>query len=372
MKKTIGKPENWQDFESLCKKLWGEIWEIPNLIKKNGRLGQDQSGVDVYGIPKNKDGYWGIQCKGKDEYSNAKLTPKDIDNEIEKAKLFLPKLDVYIIATTANKDSRLEEYVRLKDLEIKNNTFELHLFCWEDIADFIEENRNTYNWYLNNISYKDKFDLKVLFNELEEHLIIEPKIAKLTKKHKFTNKTSWELINQRFQEKFEIPEYTINSNIYARSSRINKSWVDFDIVLFNSGTRVLEDWRFVLKFSSGVKNIYDELNEPFGTNFKLRTTYVSDESKTIKYYPLNNSPLIQKDNVYFHVSILSDYSEKITADWEILARDFDTTGTFEILVEPQYIEKTEIIEVNKLEEITADEVIYSDYIIDKKDDISSG
>ena len=50
MKKTLGKPENWQDFESLCKKLWGEIFSIPNKIKKNGRLGQEQAGVDVYGI----------------------------------------------------------------------------------------------------------------------------------------------------------------------------------------------------------------------------------------------------------------------------------------------------------------------------------
>ena len=22
----LQKPDNWQDFESLCKKLWGEIW----------------------------------------------------------------------------------------------------------------------------------------------------------------------------------------------------------------------------------------------------------------------------------------------------------------------------------------------------------
>ena len=74
MKKTIPKPENWQDFESLCKKLWGEIWGIPHKIKKNGRLGQPQSGVDVSGIPRNETEYLGIQCKGKDENSSAKLS----------------------------------------------------------------------------------------------------------------------------------------------------------------------------------------------------------------------------------------------------------------------------------------------------------
>lgn len=48
--KSLPKPQNWQDFETLCKKLWGEIWEC-HEIKKNGRQGQVQNGVDVYGKP---------------------------------------------------------------------------------------------------------------------------------------------------------------------------------------------------------------------------------------------------------------------------------------------------------------------------------
>jgi len=68
MKKSIRKPENWQDFENLCKKLWGEIWDCAE-IKKNGRSGQNQQGVDVYGIPKFDTEYYGIQCKGKDDYT---------------------------------------------------------------------------------------------------------------------------------------------------------------------------------------------------------------------------------------------------------------------------------------------------------------
>ncbi len=39
-------PANWQDFEDLCLKLWR-----PRLIdaKKNGRSGQPQAGVDIFG-----------------------------------------------------------------------------------------------------------------------------------------------------------------------------------------------------------------------------------------------------------------------------------------------------------------------------------
>ena len=30
-KQQLRKPENWHDFENLCKKLWGEIWKCPEI-----------------------------------------------------------------------------------------------------------------------------------------------------------------------------------------------------------------------------------------------------------------------------------------------------------------------------------------------------
>ena len=66
--------------------LWAEIWNCPET-KKNGRNGQDQHGVDVSGTPSWEVAeYYGIQCKGKDDYTHAQLTEKEIDREIEKAK----------------------------------------------------------------------------------------------------------------------------------------------------------------------------------------------------------------------------------------------------------------------------------------------
>lgn len=44
----IMKPKNWQDFEKLCKLLWGEIWNCSDSIKQHGRQGQAQHGVDIY------------------------------------------------------------------------------------------------------------------------------------------------------------------------------------------------------------------------------------------------------------------------------------------------------------------------------------
>ncbi|KAA6337545.1 hypothetical protein EZS27_014378 [termite gut metagenome] len=87
----LRKPENWQDFEKLCKKLWGEIWNCSNSIKRNGRNGQNQHGVDVYGKPNDENYFYGIQCKGKDDYTQNMLTRDEIDTEIKKAKTFKPK-----------------------------------------------------------------------------------------------------------------------------------------------------------------------------------------------------------------------------------------------------------------------------------------
>ena len=130
MKKQFAKPENWQDFESLCKILWGEIWDCSE-IKKNGRSGQEQHGVDIYGVPQGESKYFGIQCKGKDDYTKSKLTSKEIDEEVKKAKNSKPVLKKLYFATTANKDSVLEEYIREKDLLNRaEGSFEIPLLSW--------------------------------------------------------------------------------------------------------------------------------------------------------------------------------------------------------------------------------------------------
>lgn len=369
MKKTIGKPENWQDFESLCKKLWGEIWNISDSIKKNGRLGQTQYGVDVYGIPKGENTYRGIQCKGKDDYSNGKLTISEIDSEIEKAKNFVPNLSVYIIATTANKDAKVEEYIRVRDIENRSNSFEIHYFCWEDIVDLLEECSDTYNWYLNGIGQKDKYDFKVSFNNFGEDLILKPTFEKNKTRYILArNFASLQKLNIKIPSSFEfIKEMHF-------SSKINKSWCNFEIVLENTGKKVIDDWHFKLNFPEGVRKIYNEFESIYtiSTPLNLRRVYVSDDEKSLKYYPLNNEPLIQKDRRIFEMSILANHNvENIFAEWELLARDFNVSGKLKIVIEPEYIEKTDWTEVNSKEYLRPDEIRISDHVVDESEDDSN-
>jgi len=171
----LRKPENWQDFEKLCKKLWGEIWDCSDTIQRNGRIGQVQNGVDIYGMPKGEDCYFGIQCKGKDDYTQSRLAIEEIDAEIQKALNFQPQLKRLIFATTANKDSKIEEYVRIRNIEHKKlGLFEIFISSWEDIVDLLEERKNAYNWYINNCQYKSSSNVDVFVGWEKEYEITPP------------------------------------------------------------------------------------------------------------------------------------------------------------------------------------------------------
>jgi hypothetical protein len=373
MKKQIQKPENWQDFETLCKKLWGEIWGIPNQIKRNGRLGQNQAGVDVYGKPKGESTYWGIQCKGKDEYTNAQLSKPEIDKEIKKAKLFKPVLSVYIIATTANKDASIEEYVRLKDIENQKDSFEIILYCWEDIVDLIEENKDTYNWYVNEIRQKSKHDFEVkLFSEYGKDFL-EPKFERFIRRSKLVNLPSHynnlkhiESLKklQNFKRIMsEKPQYNFNN--------VNHSWVELKFEMANTGSSVIEDWKVDFSFEDGITRISDR-----STNMGVasipdfspmsRIAIIEEDERAVYYRPHENRPLIQKDSKTFKVPILIDpEASEISVSWEILARDFNISGKTKILVKPTYEEKIEIEEVFDESELFEDEIHVRSLIKDK-------
>lgn len=130
---------NWQDFETLCCDLWRAIWEDPNT-QKNGRQGQLQHGVDIYGRLNQVDLWAGVQCKGKDNFTNKPLTKKEVEAEVEKAKSFKPKLSQFIIATTGPKDAKIEELARKITKEhLKNSLFSVHVWGWNDIVTRLED-----------------------------------------------------------------------------------------------------------------------------------------------------------------------------------------------------------------------------------------
>ena len=380
----IRKPENWQDFEKLCKKLWGEIWNCPDTIKRNGRLGQSQNGVDIYGIPKGESQYSGIQCKGKDNYTNSSLTEKEIEHEIRKAEGFKPALKRFIFTTTANKDVGIEEYVREKDIESRaHGLFEVHLACWEDIVDLLEDNRNTFNWYINNCQYKDNTDVDVTFKGQHE-MTIFPEYYRTTVKYEVADFQEWVIL-----PKYPLPKigifnklnnpYRIEQNSMSNS---NTQWCEIPIKIENVGATVIEDFKLYFR----TKEEYIDTIDPgveymtgieYSSAFKMEMNRRIDEEREVfesadscnelVYIP-NNAVLVQKDRRFFTFKIGLKYGvTEIPIFWDFKSRDYHKSGELTINVNPQFEERVRIQKVNDSYETKQPEVLIEPKIVENND-----
>lgn len=136
MRYQIQKPKNWQDFEELCLRLWRDIWSDPNA-HKNGRTGQEQHGVDVYGISSYDGEQHGVQCKGKNDNYGTLLTKGEIRTEAVNADEFIPPLSSFVMATTSPRDVNLQEYCRELNAA-KTHGFMVDVWSWDDIEDELQ------------------------------------------------------------------------------------------------------------------------------------------------------------------------------------------------------------------------------------------
>lgn len=124
-------PKNWQAFESICHRLWSEIWNDPST-QKNGRQGQSQKGVDIFGRPIYKSEFHGVQCKDKNCQLGSELTSDELETECKKAIDFLPKIESFTLATTASRDQKIQELSR-NLTENKTYPFYISIWSWDDI-----------------------------------------------------------------------------------------------------------------------------------------------------------------------------------------------------------------------------------------------
>ncbi|WP_339496051.1 hypothetical protein [Pseudomonas sp. RA_105y_Pfl2_P56] len=158
----IMPPAYWQDFERLTLDIAKSKWK-DDYAERNGRQGQAQAGVDVYGYNYVQQEHTGIQCKkrtwktkpGADAPSNT-LSISEIDEEIKLAKGFAPELKRFIISTTGQRDADLQEYVR--KINEKSNGFAVSLMFWEDYVDFLNDNPEfMYRYYDNVLKYRNAY-----------------------------------------------------------------------------------------------------------------------------------------------------------------------------------------------------------------------
>jgi len=124
----VPPPKTCQEFETIVQEAQKVRWQSPNL-QKNGRPGQAQEGVDIFGqdeIGRNV----GIQCK---RY-NFPLTFEEVTKEVESAASFAPALSALFIATTAPRDAKLQSSVRsLSEKRVSQGYSAVGLLYWDDI-----------------------------------------------------------------------------------------------------------------------------------------------------------------------------------------------------------------------------------------------
>ena len=161
--KQIPPPKSWETFEDLCLELFKAIWSDP-LAQKNGRRGQPQRGVDVFG---SKDGlstaYFGVQCKGKDQGVGAQATVRELEDELTKADKFEPPLAHWVFATTAPTDVALQEAARKLSVErTQKGLFPVAVLGWGDLQALLIKHRDVLERFYPEVA----FDLAGLVAEL--------------------------------------------------------------------------------------------------------------------------------------------------------------------------------------------------------------
>lgn len=343
---TLRRPAHWQDFEDLCKKLWGEIWNHPE-IQKNGRLGQDQSGVDIFGIPENEKGYYGIQCKGKSEYNDnqyhhPQFTEKEITDEIEKAKAFEPPLKKLYFATTAESDSKIQTFIRKKNLEHKQqNLFEVHLYSWEAIVNLIDENKHTHDWYVRNQNYKANHNVAVTFDDGTTELTIKPRFKKLLTGYIKREKSKRDDLLYGLSGHSEMGGVVMPSRSLFGVSGVNLSFCSIIFKIANTGIEPLEEYKLLFSFDEAIQNTDDtnDANEIRAINPKKRMPdiFFDLESKSGKVIP-QESILVGDDNFYSDELFIKPFPKDycILIAWKLVSKNFKAEGQLKINILPEW------------------------------------
>ena len=125
-------PDDPAAFESLCLDLWSEVWGPDSGAQKNGRSGQLQAGVDVFG--RNGSAWIGVQCKQKSGLLRSGLTVAELEQEVERALKFTPPLGLFIVATTGPRDAAVQR--RAREITLDNETqgrFPVEVWSWSEI-----------------------------------------------------------------------------------------------------------------------------------------------------------------------------------------------------------------------------------------------
>jgi len=166
---TFLPPQNWQDFEKFLRGVVDVIWGQEGW-QNYGRLGQKQTGIDLYGYDESGR-FTAIQSKKKgltDDQGNllitSLLTKATILKEITSAeKISNPSIERLIFATTSSRDTKVQDVLKeINSERKKSKKFPVHIWFWEDFQVFIENHQQLMYWYYSDVLEKiHKYDKNI-------------------------------------------------------------------------------------------------------------------------------------------------------------------------------------------------------------------
>ena len=346
---TLRKPANWQDFESLCLLLWRAEWKSDD-IKKNGRNGQAQKGVDICGHREGENEYSGIQCKCKP--GNKALTTDEIDEEIDNAKAFKPALRRLIFATTADKDAPIEEYIRIKDDENrKNGLFSIDIKSWQDIIDLLELNKSVLHTYLDIVA--EDYAVAITFEDGSEETIIHPQYSRIyymepapreePKKTVVKDNTSLNIALGGWTEQLKSiaamadqfkPPVVAQAKIIRGTIKTNHSYCPLKFQVVNQGKAPIDDYKIIFHFENeNVRFVKDNVEKK--TSFPelisftgIRNVFLENGAGVTMY----GNSIIPGDDASsddFFVRLPYDVAA-VNIKWKLLSRQYSCEGSLKL------------------------------------------
>lgn len=142
MRQFFFPPLYWQEFETLTASVATYAYQTRN-VDMIGRAGQTQNGVDVH-VDANGTSI-GIQCKRRverdennDPLPGGAITRSALVKALDDAQSFNPKLDQFVLATTAQREGEMQEVARELSAERRRAGLSgVKLWFWDDYVTFL-------------------------------------------------------------------------------------------------------------------------------------------------------------------------------------------------------------------------------------------
>ena len=224
-------------------------------------------------------------------------------------------------------------------------SFEVHLFCWDDIVDKMIDYPRVYNWYLGKLDIALEMDLSIMFDtEDNSRLIIRPEYEKVITRYVLPNDPKY-LIFQEARtnlENFSKPAEILKSlTAYTTKEVLDKTWCKIPMCISNTGNISVNVVKCKIDcYANNVNAVAREiptLASSFISSWDARLPEVmiaSNNPHAILYEPRERL-LVPKDNKQFYFYIQPKFGVQcIEITCEILCKEYNKTIALSIIVEP--------------------------------------